>query len=397
MFSSLALTYFIRHDPFRPVFTLPSSLVLLGASVRAAAFSAVRAGYQPYSIDLFADRDLAAVGPAVKIARYPADFLAALAESPAAHWIYTGGLENHPRLVDRLADLRPLLGNRGDVLRDVRDPRQLGRFIREAGYCFPETSLQGIAASRSPWLVKPLRSSGGVSIRFATAEDCAQPPRGAYLQKSVEGDSQSAVFVGAGGRAILLGITKQLVGRDFGLSRRFLYVGSVGPLWLSEADRAQLQSLGNLLAQRFRLVGMFNVDFVRNDLGIWPLEVNPRYSASVEVLERVSECPFMKLHVDACQRTQLPSELSLQTNPFFGKAVVYAPANGVFSQPLDDLIGDWNAVSQWPLVADLPRVGDELERGQPVVTVFADGDSPDAVEEQLRSRVATIERLWADA
>src|SRR5438105_3281580 len=82
-------------------------LILLGASIRAAAFSALRAGFTPYAIDLFADRDLAAVGPAVKISRYPQDFLSALAAAPQAPWLYSGGLENYPQLVDRLAAVRP--------------------------------------------------------------------------------------------------------------------------------------------------------------------------------------------------------------------------------------------------------------------------------------------------
>src|SRR6478609_7195881 len=99
------------------------TLIVLGASARAAAFSIRRAGYQPYAIDLFADRDLAAICPAVKIQRYPHDFFVSLAAAPQAPWIYTGGLENYPRLVDRLADVRPLLGNPGGVLRSVRDPR----------------------------------------------------------------------------------------------------------------------------------------------------------------------------------------------------------------------------------------------------------------------------------
>jgi predicted ATP-grasp superfamily ATP-dependent carboligase len=372
-------------------------LILLGASVRAAAFSAVRAGYQPYSIDLFADRDLAAIGPAVKIGRYPADFFAALAKAPPAHLIYTGGLENHPRVVDQLAALRPLLGNRGDVLCEVRDPLQLARVVREDGCCFPATSFEGTIASPSQWLVKPLRSSGGVAIRLATADDRLRSPRGAYLQQYVEGESLSAVFVGAGGRAILLGLTKQLLGRDVGHTRPFLYVGSVGPLSFSEGDRAPIESLGNRLAERFRLVGLFNVDLVRNEAGIWPLEVNPRYSASVEVLERATEMTFIKLHIDACERMKLPGAGSMKSRRCSGKAVVYAPQDGVFSKKLDDLASEWNMSRESPGVADLPQVGEPLQRGQPVVTVFADSDSPGSVEAELRSRVATVERLWADS
>src|SRR6187431_1478558 len=100
-------------------------LILVGASVRAAAFSALRAGFSPYAIDLFADRDLAAVCPAVKVANYPRGLLAALYRAPDAPWIYTGGLENHPRLVDQMAAIRLLLGNCGEALRRVREPEQV--------------------------------------------------------------------------------------------------------------------------------------------------------------------------------------------------------------------------------------------------------------------------------
>jgi hypothetical protein len=47
------------------------SLTIVGASARAAAFSAARAGFEPYAIDHFADRDLAELCPAVRVERYP--------------------------------------------------------------------------------------------------------------------------------------------------------------------------------------------------------------------------------------------------------------------------------------------------------------------------------------
>jgi len=384
--------------------TVAQTLILLGASVRAAAFSATRARFRPYSIDLFADRDLAALGPATRIARYPADFLPAIEAAPSTPWIYTGGLENHPRLVDRLARLRPLLGNCGDALRKVRDPIQLMNTAREAGCQYPPTVFDSTTArqmedkNRAPaaqWLVKPLRSSAGVGIRFASADDVTRLPHGCYLQRQIEGSSQSAVFVAAGGQANLIGATRQLVGLDFGLSRPFLYAGSVGPIALSKEDRARMHSLGNLFAERFRLVGLFNIDFVRNEAGLWPLEVNPRYSASIEVLERACKWSFIKLHIDACMFDRLPDAPATEIDLCAGKAVVYASKNCVVPGMLDELLNDWNANSQWPGVADLPRVGDRLRRGQPVVTVFAEGDSAARVEAQLRRRVETIQRLIA--
>src|SRR5687767_11650245 len=95
-------------------------LIILGASARAAAQSAARGGFAPYAADLFADEDLRACCPAVQVSDYPAGLEAAAREFPPGPWMYTGGLENHPALVDRIATQRPLWGNSGTVIRAVR-------------------------------------------------------------------------------------------------------------------------------------------------------------------------------------------------------------------------------------------------------------------------------------
>src|SRR3954469_6116964 len=99
-------------------------VLIVGASVRAAAHSALRAGLRPGGIDLFADCDLAAIGPAVRVPpeAYPEGLEDRAAAQPSGPWMYTGGLENDPELVDRIARKRPLWGVRGDALRAVRDP-----------------------------------------------------------------------------------------------------------------------------------------------------------------------------------------------------------------------------------------------------------------------------------
>src|SRR5438094_10464728 len=101
---------------------MPSSqpIVIFGASVRAAAFSALRAGLQPWCADLFADADLQARCPATRLAgAYPEGFEALAAGDWPGPWLYTGGLENHPALVQRLAQRRPLWGNDETVLARV--------------------------------------------------------------------------------------------------------------------------------------------------------------------------------------------------------------------------------------------------------------------------------------
>lgn len=359
--------------------------------MRALAFSALRAGFQPWAIDLFADRDLAEICPTVKIKRYPEDFAAALAKAPESRWMYTGGLENYPRLIDEMAKIRPLVGNTGAVVRSVRGARRFGEVVREAGFNFPEIRRAvDEGTCEEQWLVKAPRSSGGLGVSFARAEQMRRVPRGCYLQRYIEGEAVSAVFVGAGGGAALVGVTKQWAGRDFGLAREFLYVGNVGPLVLDADEVERLGVLGEALVKEFGLVGLFNVDFVRNVEGMWPVEINPRHSASVEVLERGLGVSAVRLHVEACGGGVVPTTAAEGIRTYCAKAVVYADRDGVVPAQLETIAQEWNRVEGRPGLADLPRTGDAIEAGQPVVTVIFEGATMDQVERELRRRVAMI-------
>jgi predicted ATP-grasp superfamily ATP-dependent carboligase len=366
-------------------------LIVIGASVRALAFSAIRAGYKPYAVDLFADRDLAAACPAAKIGRYPQDFEAALSAAPQAPWMYAGALENYPELIEQLAKIRPLIGNGADVVRRVRDVAQLGEAAKAAGCLVPEVRD---SAAEGKWLVKPWRSSGGLGVRLAAQEEMREAPRGSYLQRYVEGEALSAVFLAAGGKAVLVGVTKQLMGRDFGLASEFLYVGNVGPITLGGDQIARLKKLGEALAAEFKLKGLFNVDFVFDGNDFWLLEVNPRYSASVEVLERGREVQAVGLHVAACGGGTV--KWLARNNPdCFGKAVVYAERDCRVMPVLEMVAGELNDPRAWPAMADLPRTGEEICAGQPVVTVFAGGEgkSIEEVDGELRQRVKTAKQM----
>jgi predicted ATP-grasp superfamily ATP-dependent carboligase len=166
----------------------------------------------------------------------------------------------------------------------------------------------------------------------------------------------------------------------------------VGPILLGAAEVAKLKALGVALASGFGLVGLFNVDFVLNDDGLRPVEVNPRYSASVEVLERGLEIKAVDLHMGACGSGTV--KWLARNNPdCFGKAVVYAERDCRVSQVLQMVAGEVNDPRAWPAMADLPRTGEEIRAGQPVVTVFAAGNTAEQVEAELRQRVKTVKQM----
>lgn len=380
--------------PGPPVF-MSHSLTIVGVSARAAAQTARRAGFAPHSVDLFADLDAQTAGSAVKVDDYPNGFLAGLRGSPDSPWMYAGGLENYPALVEQLARERRLLGNSGETLRAVRDPVQLARAVQAAGYFYPTVDEANAQQSR---VFKPLASGGGRGVAIVPAEDGRPVPPGWYQQTLVKGLPVSALYVADGETSQLLGASRQLIGSDFGLTEPFCYVGSIAPLPCSEAVRRQFAEIGSVVAGRFALRGLFGIDFALQAGTLWVLEVNPRLTASAEVIERATGCNAIARHIAACGG-ELPSTAAtmpaVEPNTLQGKAIVYARAASVAGDRFANLTAEWNQAN-WPMIADLPAAGTRFAPGEPVATVFACGGREVDVIQSLRDRcervLATLDR-----
>src|SRR5579864_7744079 len=269
---------------------MASNLLLLGASVRAAAFSARRANLIPWGADLFLDTDLRQFGQSFQHISDYSELLTVAEKSPPGPWMYTGALENRPGLVDQIARRRPLWGNSADVLRRVRSPLSVFKFLNEADIPCPRIGSSQSAKSIR-WLQKPKASAGGKGITWWTGQSLS---RRNYLQEYIEGESCAAMFVAGQGRASLLGVTHQLIGQPWLHAGTFQYCGSIGPICLEPALEQSFSRLGNALAAGFHLQGLFGVDCVMRDGIPWPVEVNPRYTASVEVLELATRIPALR-------------------------------------------------------------------------------------------------------
>jgi uncharacterized protein len=363
-------------------------LVIVGASVRAAAQSAVRASFDVSGIDLFADQDLAECATAVHCDDYPRG-LAKLAEGAAdGPWMYTGALENYPRLVDRIAAKRKLLGNPGEVLRRVRDPLLLHRAISESGLPCPDVRVDPTEVPRDgSWLMKPRRSGGGTNVRRFTG----QIPRGAvYYQRFIAGTPASATYVAARSKAVLIGVTEQLIGAQHISGENFRYIGSIGPIALSPAIMSSLKDLGNTIARGFALTGLFGIDGIVADDAFWPIEVNPRYTASMELLERAIDRSLVGDHVAAATSSTLP--LAFQSNPniLYGKTIAFATKDFVVDHSLAEFAEKSRNTDT--TLADIPPPGTHVAAGSPIATACTRGTSRDMIMRNLR---ATVKQLLA--
>lgn len=336
-----------------------SRIWAIGASVRALAQSLVGSGHEVVAADLFNDLDLQRIASQLqRINNYPHDLLHLTDEVEADAFIYTGGLENYPDLIDALTEKLPLLGNPGHVLRRVRDLPTLDEALKRGGFQMPPISQSAPLTTRQRWLRKSADSSGG--LRVGWADDDSGLRLGEYFQTFVEGPVYGASFNATAEGTQSLGIARQLTDCSWTDAPSFHYAGSIGPIQLNDGLQRQIQRLGELVVKEFGLRGWFGIDFIVDPSGqLWVLEVNPRYTASMEVLER-------------------------RGRQFAGKAVLYAKWRiSVTSEFVARLFQRLD-------VADIPSPASEIAANSPVLTIFADGASDAAVVAELQAKAGLL-------
>lgn len=379
------------------------SLLILGASTRAAAASAVRAGFAPFCADRFGDEDLRRIASVIAVDNDLHRTLDAVKALPPTPWIYTGSLENDPKLIASVSERHTLLGNSREVLRKVRDPFWLERTlrshdlpalqvqtVRRLDACVPTDDRPDVGgrSTSERWLLKPTRGGGGCRIAVWSGQG---PPTSErfYLQEQRLGTPMSALFMGRPDSAELIGVCKQLIGPEFGAPTEFGYAGSIGPITVSDRTRELLQRLGDALTREVQLRGLFGIDFILADNIPWLVELNPRYTASVEVLERAFGRALLAEHASACSSHTATVRGQPAPNRIVGKQIVYA-SQDVAAPPLDQLFEADQQTRESPLVADIPVSGSHIAKGWPICTVFAEAESVAACHRTMFSRCRAV-------
>jgi predicted ATP-grasp superfamily ATP-dependent carboligase len=369
-------------------------VLIVGLTTRALAASAARAGYRVTAVDGFGDLDLRAVAEVIELrpkAGKPYDPMTAVSAGdmvPAELAAYTSNFENYPDAVSRLSSDRELLGNTPSVLRRVRNPIELMRVLRRAGFDTPDTRATPMGnGSPKVWLLKPRRSGGGHGITVWRAGEPVG--RGGYLQERIPGIPGSIAFVADGKGVSVLGISRQLVGDSRLGAQGFRYCGSLlgrpaTPVLPRQKELlARATAMAGAVTREFRLVGLNGIDFIARDGIPYPTEVNPRCSASMELIERASTVSLFEVHTRGCRGILPPP---LVTAPgVHGKAIVFARRPVTLGDTRPWLVKKW--------LADVPHPGERILRGRPICTVLATGSDAGVCRRLLLRRAATIYRL----
>ena len=195
----------------------------------------------------------------------------------------------------------------------------------------------------------------------------------------------SALFVAWQSKVELIGVCEQLIGPTAGAPTEFGYAGSIGPIEVSQQTRDLLQRLGDTLTYEAQLRGMFGIDFVLADEISWLVEVNPRYTASVEVLERTLGRCLVAEHVLACDGSAMTVAKQAATNRILGKQIVYAMSD-ITAPALEPVFEKEGHRLDAPQIADIPTPGCRILAGWPICTVFAEANSVGECRDRLDAR-----------
>ncbi|WP_160168245.1 ATP-grasp domain-containing protein [Novipirellula maiorica] len=303
------------------------TLTLVGASIRAAAQSATRAGWNVVGFDLFGDSDCRAacdqfelISAGDRQAEPAGDCQAdpTHGDTPrsrnmqprcdaAPPVLVVGGLSQD--VCSLPADLESLLspglspGLDGAANANLRNPDFLGSLAGAVGMKFPLTlptevkTRQRLTAhttsSGERWLWKDLSSSGGIHVRwFADCRGAEEPSATSrqnsgtqFYQQWIAGKRFGVSYISDGIETVMLGACRSLHTRKSPLP--FVYGGSYGPVSLTQPQTETLRSLGELIVATTQMAGVFGVDVIIDALqNLWLLEINPRWTASSELIER---------------------------------------------------------------------------------------------------------------
>lgn len=419
----------------------PRRILIVGGSTRAAADSVRRAGAHPICADMFADLDLRQSADVIPVRQYPHSLPDDVKRVRADGWFYTGALENQPEIIAGIqaqnANCGPLLGTSPDALRLVRDPHWLIEKLRDAGI-----QALNVRASANPpepdgnWLQKPLASAGGRSIRIWD-RDAARIPfaEPCYFQQRITGQGLSSIFYVEANHIEWLGGASELQCEQSSRApSSFAYCGSCGPLHrinfhfeksLNRQERMRVRSrrhgaadsknrsqsrllvvgsaafqsnLQNQLDKIARalvdnvpgLRGLVGLDFRLNNGTVWLTEANPRFTASIEVLEfALGRSLIFGRNTVELQSTRPPDPSA--SPRVVAKQILYAQDR----LTVGDLSRFIRSLNPWqiPAIADIPMPDSVVEAGWPICTVFAAAASSEQVRQQLDERVRSIQSL----
>ena len=395
---------------------------LLGSSCRAAAQSAKRAGVSNIlAWDDFIDADLVDVANASPLADFLIEQTNPIPKSQGVPLVLCGGMENRPDFLSRLLSQGLLCGVTNESLRQLRSLEAWKDWTYESGIGWPETigplrtgtlsiGTLSIGTLRSSsvkdsgaWMLKPTGGAGGIHVRSYASLDAIDQTRALdpaigpwYAQRHIAGTTIGVTYCSDRKETCIAGIARGIDARDLDAPLPFIYRGNLAPFRVTPDRFDAASRFGEIVARATGIRGLWQADFqIDSQDRLWLLEINPRWSASMELHETLQGVSWMKEHLRILigqgsdqPLPKVPEGIVMDdkgTHKQMAKGIVYAPRDIRASSSQVDRL--WQARWHGSLeelekhefrVADIPQrvpAGVCFDKGIPIATVLCVGDS----------------------
>jgi predicted ATP-grasp superfamily ATP-dependent carboligase len=370
-------------------------MLMVGASCRALANSAVRDGWSVVSLDVFADRDLHPSIASIRIERFPESIVTQVDRLEATHCMLAGGMENLPEVLAFLEQRMHLLAPSSECMRRLRSVEYCRMLAQRASLKFPRIRWREWGAEKpESWLWKPCDSAGGYRILRG-----ARPREGnGYWQEFIPGEPKGCVLLCDRKQTRLLGMVESLQAEDWDGPSEFAYRGSIVAPPAGDTDvltspwAEGVIRLGEILRREMDYRGLLQADFIWNvRRGAYLLELNPRWTASMDLLQLQRGSDLVALHCQAHEGWGLPLAIHAAAPApiFIGKAILYGDRDRSVESDQSNrwMQQTWNPTTApttfW--LADIPWRDTFLQRGRPWLTIYATGKSRGEVMEKLHA------------
>ncbi len=344
-------------------------ILVFAQSGRFIAESAARAGYPVRVADCFADSDTRAVAENfIQLPSFDAlsesellQSLVSLSRDEACLLICGTGIERFYSVLSQLPAHIEFIGNSPQTLALVRDPQHFFSLLDQLQLPYPPTSLT-LAPVPNP-LRKRLDSAGGTEV---SADNKPLAP-GEFYQQKIDGEARSVCFIANGVDFTILGWNRQV-----NLPGQFL----LQQIWQYAAvpaeHAADLTLLLGRLVKATGLRGFNSLDYiVTADDEIFILEINPRISASLELL---AAAPCLQWQIDSSRG------MALRDMPRHAEKTPIRLLHYCFAES-DLEVAD---TPLWPMPChDLPLPGTQIRKDQVICTVILAAESEQTCNEQL--------------
>jgi len=357
---------------------LKGKVLVAGFSTRHVARSAYNAGYEVFAVDNFCDQDLLEVAKSCttfeEITEIPG-IVDKLDEKENFDIIVaTSGAEN-------IKIKKDISGTDPKTASFFLNKKNIQAFFESNNIPVPKIAETG----EYPVMIKPCSGAGGWKNK--KAENLTEErewtelwPGEPYIRQTLaEGIPCSVSCIADGKNARAISFNEQFLRGGNG-EKSYGFSGAITPFCHPLED--EIIKTAETAAALSGCVGSVGVDFIAGEKEFWAIEINPRFQATMDIIELSFGVNIFNLHIDACMGILPP--------PYENNAKKYTTRRVIFADR-DIMVKD-DLCEFYPQIADIPRIGTVIEDGSAILSAYGTGSTRDFALESLDKTIKDIAR-----